>query len=185
VGRDHWNLYALLIYFFTTYLVTKIKLMKHMTVPHTLDLGVIRNWTGYPLPDVPRLGSSFSCCAPAATNPKVYAECYAACATASRGGITQAVCSDYRTLIYMWSRAAPSGRMLRPAVAYKADYSISPIPGVLTARLFGQTGSIFLSSALLLVRWGVYSYHLPFYWSDGEYIPIICPSIGQTGSIFL
>jgi hypothetical protein len=39
---------------------------------------------GYRLPDVSRLGSSFSRCAPEPTNPEVYAEHYAARAAACR-----------------------------------------------------------------------------------------------------
>jgi hypothetical protein len=44
--------------------------------------------------------------------------------------------------------------------------------------------SIFPSSRLLLVSWGVYSHRLAFYWSVEEYIPTVSPSIGQLRSMF-
>jgi hypothetical protein len=92
---------------------------------------------GYRLPDVSRLGSSFSRCAPEPTNPEVYAEHYAARAAACRRfyvGSLQPRTTDH----YMRSRGAPSGHLLRPAVAHGDGYSIPAIPGVATSQEFRQ-----------------------------------------------
>jgi hypothetical protein len=106
---------------------------------------------GYPLPSS-RLGSFFSRCAPAATNVKVYAEHYVACAAACRGGITYDVFKNLRTLYVIQKkdcfssaasmtsiehhplgfpsliRDAPYGRLSRPVVAYEDGCSMPPHP---------------------------------------------------------
>jgi hypothetical protein len=66
-------------------------------------------------------------CAPAATHPKVYAKQYATRAAACRGYHIGSLQELPHTLL--WSRGAPSGRLLRPAVvAYGDGYSTPSLP---------------------------------------------------------
>jgi hypothetical protein len=72
-----------------------------------------------PTPPPSRLGSSFSCCASAATDPNVYAEHYAARAAALKhrhlahrqSSRTAAYCVIWRCPL--WSPATPPGRSIR------------------------------------------------------------------------
>jgi hypothetical protein len=64
--------------------------------------------------------------APAATNPKVYAEHYAARAATCRRRHFSYMQSSRATADYVTPCGAPFGRLLRHAVAYGDGYSINP-----------------------------------------------------------
>jgi hypothetical protein len=101
---------------------------QYCTVPHNFGPHGGVAFQGYPLPSS-RPGSSFSRCAPAATNSKVYAEHYAARAAAYRGYHIGK--SSRTTAQHVTPWCAPSGCLLRHAVAHGDEPSITaPIPGV-------------------------------------------------------